>query len=464
MKTQWIHACKVLAISLCCMIGHNFLEARELTSEEIFSTDRVLEVQITVAEKDWDTIRYHSRDFIPTLHESRKFRPIKPPYTYVDADVTIDGVKFPQVGIRKKGFLGSQSTSRPSLKIKLNHTDKKGQIEGLTNLTFNNNRNDKSLVSQFMGYALFNAANSPAPRCAYAKVTVNGTSLGIYSHVETVRKPFLKRAFGNDSGTLYEGPYVDFYPGWEGSFEHKSGKDKPGRKKIKQLIKILENEDENTDQAIGELVDLDSFYTFWAMEGLLGLGDGYSGNKNNFFIYLNPDTNKFHFFPWGADSGFKGSGSDDLNSVKTQGLIAHRLYQLELGRERYAKTIMDIIEKHWHKDELLAEINRIEVMLKPHLVQSQIYGNGKKQKSENVFTSSLDKTRKFIRQRELDITQEIANGMPERKKSPGKPLTIAPRKIGTFFLGCVIGGCAGCITGTSFNLAKELASWIIGLF
>jgi hypothetical protein len=200
------------------------------------------------------------------------------------------------------------------------------------------------------------------------------------------------------------------------------------------------------------------------MEGLLGLGDGYSGNKNNFFIYLNPDTNKFHFFPWGADSGFKGSGSDDLNSVKTQGLIAHRLYQLELGRERYAKTIMDIIEKHWHKDELLAEINRIEVMLKPHLVQSQIYGNGKKQKSENVFTSSLDKTRKFIRQRELDITQEIANGMPERKKSPGKPLTIAPRKIGTFFLGCVIGGCAGCITGTSFNLAKELVSWIIGMF
>ena len=125
---------------------------------------------------------------------------------------------------------------------------------------------------------------------------------------------------------------------------------------------------------------------------------------------------------------------------------------------------MDIIEKHWHKDELLAEINRIEVMLKPHLVQSQIYGNGKKQKSENVFDSSLDKTRKFIRQRELDITQEIANGMPERKKSPGKPLTIAPRKIGTFFLGCVIGGCAGCITGTSFNRAKELVGWIIGLF
>ena len=153
--------------------------------------------------------------------------------------MTIDGVVFPNVGLRKKGFLGSLSTTRPSLKIKLNHTDKDADIEGLTNLTLNNNQQDISLMSQFMGYALFNAAGSPAPRCAYAKVTVNGVNLGVYSHVETVRKSFLRRAFGTDDGTLYEGPYVDFYEGWLGSFEHKTGKDAPGREKIQQLIKVL---------------------------------------------------------------------------------------------------------------------------------------------------------------------------------------------------------------------------------
>ena len=99
---RWIYALKILAIGLCYIIvGHDFLEARELTSDDVFPIDRVLEVQITVAEKDWDTIRYQSRNFMPTLHESRKFRPIEPPYTYVDANVTIDGVEFPQVGIRK---------------------------------------------------------------------------------------------------------------------------------------------------------------------------------------------------------------------------------------------------------------------------------------------------------------------------------------------------------------------------
>ena len=78
---------------------------------------------------------------------------------------------------------------------------------------------------------------------------------------------------------------------------------------------MLEGEDENIEQAIGRLVDLDSFYTFWAMEGLLSFWDGYSGNKNNSFIYLNPETDKFHFIPWGADCMFERyspSGTIDM--------------------------------------------------------------------------------------------------------------------------------------------------------
>ncbi|MFC1716254.1 ankyrin repeat domain-containing protein [Candidatus Poribacteria bacterium] len=424
-----------LAAALCFLVAASSVSARELTLDDIFPTDRVLDVQITVDEKDWDTIRHQSRDFVSVLHESRKVKPIDSPYTYVDASVTIDGVEFPQVGLRKKGFLGSLSTSRPALKIKLNHIDKKGGIDGLTNLTLNNNQQDVSLVSQFMGYAMFNAAGSPAPRCAYARVTVNGVNLGIYSHVQRVRKPFLKRAFGNGNGTLYEGPYVDFYEGWEGSFERKTGKNKPGREKIKQLIKVLEvehaaglleSDDENIEEAIGELVDLDSFYTFWAVEGLLGSWDGYSGNTNNFLIYLNPETDKFHFLPWGADSVFtKYSKLEHLYdprapiSVKTQGLIAHRLYQQKSGRERYASTIMDIIEKHWNEEELLAETDRIEVMVKPHLVPSQ----------SGRFAGSLDATRKFIRQRRDDIINEIADGMPEWEKAPIELVVIGSAEV-----------------------------------
>ena len=410
--------CPTVGLAAFVLAATGLAADKKLTLNELFPADRVLDVQITVAEKDWDKIRHQSRNFVSALHESRKVKPIDGPYEYVNADVTIDGVKFEKVGLRKKGFIGSQSSSRPSLKIKLNHTDKEQAIGGLTNLTMNNNKQDGSIVSQYMGYAVFNQAGSPAPRCAFAKVTVNGKNLGIYSHVESVRKPLLARGFGNDAGTLYEGTVVDFYEDWEGSLEHKRGDDKPGREKIRQLIQLLESE-EASEEAIGRLVDLDSFYRFWAIEGLLGFWDGYSGNANNFFIYLNPKTDRFHFMPWGADALFRKRSMLNFNfrapvSVKTKGRVAYRLYQLPESRERYRKTLHGLLKEHWVEDKLLAECDRIEALIKPHLNREQYR-----------FTQSLDGTRDFIEARRGDLMKETGDSMPAWRKEPKAPPVIA---------------------------------------
>ena len=428
-----------LAIILCFGVASQNTSAEKLTLDDIFPTDRVIDVQITISQRDWDTIRFQSRDFMTALSASRQFAPMESPFTYVEASVSIDGVVFPKVGLRKKGFIGSLSHTRPSLKIKLNHVDKEGEIEGLTNLTLNNNKQDINLMSQFMGYALFNAIGSPAPRCAYAKVTVNGDSLGIYSHVETVRKPLLKRAFGNSDGPLYEGTVVDFYEGWENSFEHKRGDDTDGRAHIKDLIDVLADP-KATEAEIGELVDLESFYKFWAAESLVGFWDGYSGNKNNFFLYLNPEDNKFHFIPWGMDSILtKMSKLDFMNdarapiSVKTQGLIAYRLYQFESGRRRYREVLTEILDKHWDTPELLASLDKIAVMVEPHLVPAQrvIEEDWSRDRGwgapKLTFESELEEARHFIRNRKDDIQTEIADGMPVWRKRPD-PLFAIPEE------------------------------------
>ncbi len=391
--------------------------AEELSSADLFPSDRVLDVQITLAEKDWDTIRNQSRNFFEALQASRKTEPVESPYTYVEAKLSIDGVEFPRVGIRKKGFIGSQSSSRPSLKIKLNYVDKQRAVDNLTNLTFNNNKQDPSLVSQYMGYRLFNAVGSPAPRCAFASVTVNGKKLGVYSHVESMRKPLFKREFGNTDGTLFEGTVVDFHEGWEGSFERKFGSEKAGRKHIKKLVDVVDGQNDNVS-AIGRLVDLDSFYKFWAVEGLLGFWDGYSGNNNNFFVYLNPKTGRFHFLPWGADSLFDKYSKLGVTpgapiSVKTKGIVAHKLYQLESGRDRYLKSLRNLLEHHWDEDALLAEVDRIEAMLKPYLGPTQADHN-----------RALRKVRYFIGKRRADILAEISEGMPIWTAAPKPPPVI----------------------------------------
>ena len=143
--------------------------AAKTTKLDLFSTDKVLMVEITVARADWDKIRNQKRNFFTALSANRRnAEAVESPYTYVNASVKIGGVEFPQVGIRKKGFLGSLNSERPSLKVKLHHVDKKASLNGLSMLTFNNNQQDVSLMSQAMGYALL--AGLPPIHGLYASV------------------------------------------------------------------------------------------------------------------------------------------------------------------------------------------------------------------------------------------------------------------------------------------------------
>ena len=82
-------------------------------------------------------------------------------------------------------------------------------------------------VTQCLGYDLMRKAGVPAPRCNFAHVTVvsiDGMSEttvvdGIYSHIDSIKDPFLRRNFGSDQdqGRLYEGTLSDF---WTGSFRN----------------------------------------------------------------------------------------------------------------------------------------------------------------------------------------------------------------------------------------------------
>ena len=67
-------------------------------------------------------------------------------------------------------------------------------------MTLNNSVQDPSMVNTCLAYEVFAAAGNPAPRCNFANVTVNGMELGLYVHVEELKKPFLARHFDSAAG------------------------------------------------------------------------------------------------------------------------------------------------------------------------------------------------------------------------------------------------------------------------
>ena len=104
--------------------------------------------------------------------------------------------------------------------------------------------------------------------------------------------------------------------------------------------------------------------------------------------------------------------------VKTQGLIAHQLYQIESCRQRYAQTMRYILDNYWDEDKLLAETERLKKLIEPHLTLGQKWNL----KSGNP--TNLKKIRDFIRHRRSEIMTEIADGMPTGTGGPQEPPVI----------------------------------------
>jgi spore coat protein CotH len=409
MKTRIVPSTCVVALSVLASVQTFALaDEQALSAGKLFDADHVVEISIELPAADWDTIRVQSRSFAKSLTKKTAVSP----FVYVKGDITIDGVLIKGVGIRKKGFLGSLDTQRPSLKVKFAEYTDQSPVEGLGRLTLNNNKQDPSGLSQYLGYRFFNKSGTVAPRCNLARVTVNGKYLGIYSNVESIKPQMLEHGFGNSSGALFEGTIADFYEDFTKKFEKKNKQAK--YKPLQDISDILARDEVNVDR-LDKLVDIEAFVRYWATESLLGFWDGYTNNQNNFFMYQNPKNSKFYFIPWGADALF----SENMplppfrirpRFVHSRAVLANRLYRIPRTQKLYHETMTELLEEHWNEKELLAEVDRMEALLKD-LVRDR----------NTKFSDSVNKTRAFIKTRRQKLMKEMEGGPVELKSLARQP-------------------------------------------
>ena len=348
----------MLVFSFFVLSISSIAEEMKLKADDLFRINQLIEIDVKMLPDDWEKLRKESDRNNGSM--SRIFGGgglIGKRFNLYKADISVDGKKIKSVGIRTKGFIGSLNPERPSLKIKFNEYVDQSPVQGLDRLTLNNNVQDVSLASQFLTYKLFNKAGIPAPRVSHCKVTVNGEYLGVYSHVESVRSPFIKKHFQRNSGELYEGTISDFYPIAVQNIEAKNSYTEKNRTQALKLAEILETKEGFDLNEAKKYINLKQFVRFWAMESLLGFWDGYTNNQNNYYAYSNPnDQKRFHFIPWGADGAFtKGRGpfgkfggdENHPNSVYSQSMLANRLFQSDEVKALYKTTMVDILKNVW---------------------------------------------------------------------------------------------------------------------
>lgn len=339
-----------------------------------FDPERVVQIDLRLAPSDFKSLRRQTRS-LGHGYATETFGPAPTsPYTWFATRLEVDGQRLARVGLRKKGFLGSLDEQRPALRLDMARYAKGQKLAGLRRVVLNNGEDGGSWIRQCLGLRVFLAAGYPAPRCGLARVRVNGQELGVYVLVEAIDRAFLQRHFSNPDGLLLEGAGSDFRPRWIDTFEFKTGPQGAARDRLEAVVRALELPDDRVLEALGRVVDLDAFVTYWCLEALIGHLDGYAGFANNFFVYQAPDSGRFHFLPWGLDKimGYpdRVSPRDEL-SILTGSVLSVRLWRLPAMRARYAARMRELIAKVWQADRLEAEFLRLEALVKPMLLARQ---------------------------------------------------------------------------------------------
>src|SRR5688572_12906251 len=221
---------------------------------------------------------------------------------YVPATVTIGTNEYAKAGVRLKGmgaFLPLDQ--KPSFAVKFNEYAPGERFRGCSKVMLNNSLQDASFVSEVFASQLFRDAGLVAPRAGFARVRFNDRDLGLYTLVEAVNEPFLRREFGDGTGNLYEGVAQDVDAGLDqdnGALNNQAD--------LKALAAAARIDDPRQRfKALEQQLDLRRFARFVAMEMLVWHWDGYTRQRSNYRIYHDPMSRKMVFIPHGMDQTFR---------------------------------------------------------------------------------------------------------------------------------------------------------------
>jgi spore coat protein H len=334
---------------------------------EVYGLTKVWTMHLTIQAKDWETMhptrggwggRPQPGKQPAPLSEDRKPRGgFGFDFEYVKGELSIDGARLKDVGVRFKG--NSSYSSQPGLKkpfrIDFDRYLEDQTFKGVTKISLNNLIMDPSGAREALGFALYRQAGVPAPRTAIVELflTVPGKhrreSLGQYTLIEGVDKEFFKTHFGTTKGVVFKpervGPLDYLGEDWkvyESRYRPRPEADVKSQRRLIDLCWLVQRGDDKTfREQIGRQIDIDRFLRYLACTVLLSSMDSFVGLGHNYYLYLDPKTDKFVFLPWDLDHSFGG-----LNMLGTSATLSDLSVTVpHLGRNRLVDRLL-ADEKH----------------------------------------------------------------------------------------------------------------------
>jgi len=259
---------------------------------------------------------------------------------WIEANVTIDGYTYQQVGMRLKGNSSirglrdgrsgggpsaNSSADRPEGLPWLIRLDKyiDGQNhQGIVDLVVRSNTWETSL-NEAVSLELLEMAGLASQQAIAARFSVNGSEVTLRLVTENPDDLWMQQNLGS-GGALFKAESTGDYS-YRGSdpesydevFDQEAGKDNTDLTPLIDFLDFINNAEDATFNAeLGDHLDIDSFATYLAMEELIANFDDIDGPGNNSYLYYDLATDKFTVVPWDHNLAFGGfRGGQDARGV-----------------------------------------------------------------------------------------------------------------------------------------------------
>jgi hypothetical protein len=378
-----------------------------LFAQDIYDPKKVTEIKLYFKNPNWK----QSLDSLKDEKQEERLR----------ADMVLNGVKYPGVGVRYKGN-SSYANVRKSgqvklpLNIKVNHSDRAKKLPGgYTTLKLSNGFRDPSMIREVLAYEI--ARNyMPAPKANFAKVYINDELLGLYTNAESIDGPFLDRFFGDhDGSTIKADPNWDLkkpqkcpegdkcslnYLG-EDTLCYRYLYEYSSPQAAQDLIKLTRTLQRSANE-LPKLMDVDQALWLLAFNNVMLNLDSYIGAfSQNYYLYLD-SLGGFHPLIWDLNLAFGGfrlmGGNKRLSNddMKNLHLFVHYKEQNEkrplvtkllannLYRKMYLAHCRTIYRDYLENGLYLQRAKEWQTFIAPHLKEDKY-----KLYPEKAFVSSL---------------------------------------------------------------------------
>lgn len=300
-------------------------------------------------------------------------------FPWAAARVTVDDVRFENAQVRYAGdityVVSARGLKRP-LKIRLGDQ----AFDGITAFHLHAMPLDPSKAREAVALAAFRAIGVPAPRSAFAEVTLTVPGrferefLGLYTLVEDTTAASTDRWLGARNGLVMRPAGMrglDYlgqdWAAYQRQYQpHREATAEEQQRVIELVRLIYQAPDDEFHARIDSLLDLDAFLRFLAANALTANLESFFALGTNYSLYLHPETHKFYFLPGDLEFSLAnfllmGSAEElmDLRITKPypgENRIADRLLAHPPTRERYLKLVSELASTTFTKEQLLENI------------------------------------------------------------------------------------------------------------